>query len=126
MVVGVLCVAGIVIQVSQKDFNWEVALFRLAVAIVCGAPAWYCAHESTHHRKIEHRNRRIELELASLSSYLAEMPDEDRRRIILELSKDYFGRDDERAPEELITKLKAVLGDDPIKGLERLFKAVKG
>jgi len=125
MILMVACVAWIVVHVTSDDFNWQIALFRLVAAIAFGAPAWYCAHESTRHRKIEHRNRRIELELASLSPYLAEMPDEERRKIIAELSKDYFGREDELGQDELVNKLKHLRGDDLIKLMERLLKAAR-
>ncbi|MCO6438560.1 MAG: hypothetical protein J5J06_15825 [Phycisphaerae bacterium] len=125
MLVMVVCVVLIVRNITAQDFNWEIALFRLLAAIAFGAPAWYCAHESTRHRRNEHRNRRIELELASLSPYLAEMPDEERRKIIAELSKDYFGREDDLGQDEIVNKLKHLRGEDLIKLMERLLKAAR-
>ncbi len=125
MVLMVLCVAWIVVHVTREDFNWQIALFRLVAAIAFGAPAWYCGHESGRHRQIEQRNRRIELELASLSPYLAELPDNERLRIVGELSREYFGHDDEKQDNEVIRKIKDLRGEDFLKLLETVGKVVK-
>ena len=61
--------------------------------MILGIPAWYCAGESSKHRKVEQRNRRLELELASLMPFLETLTPEARQKVIETLSAKYFGQD---------------------------------
>lgn len=126
MGLAVFFVVIVVFSIGKDTFSWEVALFRLLGALTFSIPGLYCARESTRHRTVEQRNRRIELELASLSPYLAELTDEERKKIVGELSKQYFGRD--AAPmseDEILRKVKHMKGEDVMKFLERVAKVVK-
>lgn len=90
MVVGV---GWVVKEIKTEDFSWEVALFRVVVALTLLAPAFYCARESTRHRRTENRNRRIELELASINPYLESLTEEKARSVIESLAPQYFGKE---------------------------------
>ncbi len=86
-----------VIVVLVGSFNtpkcdWTMALFRVLTAGIFAAPAIYCAMESSKHRKKEQENRKLELELASISPFLEKLNDETKEREILErLAPEYFG-----------------------------------
>ncbi len=125
MVAMVLCVLWIVAHVNRADFDWEVALFRLAAAIVCLAPGWYCAKESGRHRRVAERNRRIELELASLSPYLAELPDAERLKIVGELSHQYFGGEIDEKEGSASKETKWLRTGDFVKLLDQINKLRK-
>lgn len=120
--------AGIVVwvvwSVQAKDFNWQIALFRVGVALALVAPAIYCARESSRHRALETRNRRIELELASLNPFLEQLPQEKVHAIIEGLTSEYFGNQIENPDGKSsgLTKLKNLKAEDLIKVIELLSK----
>lgn len=112
----------IVYEIRSEEFNWEVALFRVAVAAALLAPAWYCARESTRHRKVENRNRRIELELAAINPYLESLSQENKQAVIERLADRYFGNeapDLDASSEDNITKMPT---GDLLKILEQFAK----
>ncbi len=73
----------VVKDIKADSFNWEVALFRVAISLALIWPAYFCGSESRRHRQMENRNRRIELELASINPYL-ELLDEAKAKEVLE------------------------------------------
>lgn len=83
----------VVKDIGTDDFSWEVALFRVGVSLTALAPAVYCARESTRHRKHENRNRRIELELASIKPYLDDLPEAKAQQVIEQMASRYFGNE---------------------------------
>lgn len=91
MVLMVAVVVWIVADVAT--LGWDVAVFRIVTALILGIPAWYCAGESSKHRKVEQRNRRLELELASLMPFLESLTPEARKKVIETLSAKYFGQE---------------------------------
>ncbi|MFK7790315.1 MAG: hypothetical protein AB8C95_12585, partial [Phycisphaeraceae bacterium] len=96
--VSFICMVVIVVivvkDITANDFTWEIAIFRVAIALVLLGPAIYFATESSKHRQQETRNRRIELELSSIQTYLEDLPEEKTHAIIEELSAKYFGTAD--------------------------------
>lgn len=117
----------IVFSVGVKDFNWEVALFRLGVAVTLIAPAIYCAKESSKHRALETRNRRIELELASLRPFLEDLPGKTVEEITAKLAEQYFGKGLEAvngdAGDEALGKLRDLKGEDVLKFIQQVARA---
>jgi hypothetical protein len=86
---GVIC--WVVSHVIATDFSWQIALFRLSIAAVLVLPAFYCAKESNAHRYRESRNRRIELELASIAPFLEKIDPEKAKGVIERKADEYFG-----------------------------------
>lgn len=115
----------VVFRVGSADFNWEVGLFRLLGVLTFSIPGWYCARESIRHRMIEQHNRRIELELAALSPYLATLTDDERKRIVTELSGRYFGRDGVQDDGSVVPFPGNRDVNRVVRWIERLLKAVK-
>lgn len=123
---AVLSVMWIVAHVGTDGFSWQIAIFRLAVGLACSAPAIYCARESGRHRRNELRNRRIELELASISAYLERLPAEKSQKIIEELAPQYFGNGDhEQDDADSLVKLKHLRVEDFLQVAERVSKIAK-
>jgi len=88
-----VAVGWVVKDIGSDDFSWEVALFRVGVSLTALAPAVYCARESTRHRRHENRNRRIELELASIKPFLGDLPEEKTQQVIEQMASRYFGKE---------------------------------
>ena len=118
------CVIVIVVSVSADEFSWEVALFRLLAVLAFAGPAWYCGWESERHRATEQRNRRIELELASMKPFVEDLPEEKQQEILADLAPEYFGGGLEEAEDVAVGE--HLRGDELVKLVERLIKAVKG
>ena len=77
---------------KAEKFGWDMALFRVLTAAKFAAPGIYCAMESSKHRRKEQENRKIELELASISSFLEKLNDlEASKEILKKLAPEYFG-----------------------------------
>jgi hypothetical protein len=84
-------VVYIVLGIHAADFRWEMGLFRMGVGMALLIPAYYCAKESTKHREAEKRNRRLQIELATLEPYLEKLHDgEEMRKILKEKAATYF------------------------------------
>lgn len=106
----VLGVWWVVKDIGADEFSWEIALFRVGVALALLAPAIYCAKESSRHRRVENRNRRIELELASIGPYLETIPEDKAQHVIEQLAKQYFGNqspDETLPPEDFPVRLRS-------------------
>lgn len=118
-------VGWVVIDIGKETIEWENALFRVAVGLVFFAPAWYCGRESSRHRKVEHRNRRLELEFATINPYLETLGEDEAKAIITELAPRYFGVDQESGEEDVPPGLKSLRGDQLLKIVEAVAKIVK-
>lgn len=81
----------VVDSVKTPDFRWEMALFRVGVGLAFLVPAYYCGRESAKHREAEKRNRRLQIELATIEPYLEKLHDDPTMREILkEKANSYF------------------------------------
>ena len=112
----------IVITAFQvNSIDWEFVLLRVGAAIVFAIPGWYLAYESDKHRSAAARNRRIELELASLGPFMENLESEEKRKLRGELTPKYFGQSHEAKDEkELLSSVR------PLKDLlETIVKLVK-
>lgn len=99
-----LTMAGVILYLGfvsmHEKFDLWLAIFRFAVGFALLVPGVYAARESTKHRSLENRNRKSELELASIDNYLDSLPKDKRDEIKSELSVKYFGNDDEEDRNE--------------------------
>ena len=65
---------------------------RAFVAIAFGIGAAWAAREAEKHQQAERHNRKMELELASISPYLALLPDDTQFAVKTDLAKRLFGQ----------------------------------
>ena len=79
------------IDLGDSEFDWRKSLIRLIAAAALSYPATYAARESTKHRKLENYNRKIELELASIESFIEILDESKKQEIKEKLAEKYFG-----------------------------------
>jgi hypothetical protein len=80
----------VVESLSTPTFRWEMGLFRVGVGLALLVPAYYCAKESAKHREAEKRNRRLQIELATIEPYLEKLNDDPAMREILKKKADSY------------------------------------
>lgn len=91
----------VVFSIKSDNFRWEMGLFRVGVGMALLIPAYYCAKESTKHREAEKRNRRLQIELATLEPYLEKLNNPDEMKAILkEKANSYFMGQVPREPDD--------------------------
>lgn len=78
----------------HSGFTWGLFAGRAFVAVTFGILSTYAAREAEKHNEIERRNRRMELELASINPYLAELPTALQQEIKQNLAERLFGQKD--------------------------------
>lgn len=106
-------------DVSSANYDWIKSVIRIVAAAALSYPATYAARESSKHRKLENINRKLELELASLSPFIEILPEDKKRDIKSKLVEKYFGNhyeisnDKEDKTEEL-----------SLSGFEQILKAI--
>ena len=79
---------------TSVEFSVGMFLARLGVALTFGALSGYAARQSDKHHQVERRNRRVEHELALLDSFLAELPDSERDKVIASVTDRLIARGD--------------------------------
>jgi hypothetical protein len=75
-----------------EDFSWEAIVTKSFVSVPLLVLAGYAATESSRHREQARVNRHIELQLASIDSYMAAMPGDEQNRVKMELADRFFGQ----------------------------------
>lgn len=94
LMVGMVAAISLTIFVSVGNgFDWKLAIFRLMATLILAVPATYAAKESARHRALENKNRKIELELASLDPFLAKLPEDKQHELKEKLTEKFFGSD---------------------------------
>ena len=88
------------LPVIGNEFSWPAFVGRVYVSLTVGALAAYAAYQGKQYHQVERRNRRIELELHSLPSYLAPLPQEMQHQVIMQVADRRFGRDEEAGTGE--------------------------
>lgn len=73
-------------------FNWSAFAGRAFVTLSFGALAAYAARRAEHHRDEERRNRRLELELASVGPFLDLLPEDVQHEVRRQLADRFFGQ----------------------------------
>ena len=92
MIAGIFVIGTVVFNISKTGFDWKLVLSRIGVTITILIPAFYAARESDRHRQREIRNRKMELELASIGPYLELLPDEKKIELKSRLTEKLFGQ----------------------------------
>ncbi|MDC1285303.1 hypothetical protein N8Z33_01300 [Flavobacteriaceae bacterium] len=106
-------------DVSSANYDWIKSLIRVIAAAALSYPATYAARESSKHRKLETINRKLELELASLTPFIEMLPEDKKREIKSKLVDKYFGNHFDLAEEKDDKNEELSLG-----GFEKILKAV--
>jgi hypothetical protein len=84
-------VAYVVFTLKGDKLDWQMGLFRIGVGLALLAPAYYCTRESSKHREAEKRNRRLQIELATIEPYLENLNDvAERQAIFKQKAEGYF------------------------------------
>lgn len=95
---------------AVTEFDWRLTLARMFATLVIAVPAFYAAKESEKHRKLEERNRMMELELASIDPYLEKLPTEKREELKASLTDRFFGNTDIGADKEDMVSAQSMFG----------------
>ncbi|MCY8493184.1 hypothetical protein [Bacillus inaquosorum] len=92
-IIGVLCFGYEFIIKHSGELSWQSTISRLVLTGVGVTLFTYCAKQATNHRNEETRNRKIELELASLDPYLKDFEPDKQKEVKHTLVDKYFGVD---------------------------------
>ncbi|OZM58362.1 hypothetical protein CIB95_01975 [Lottiidibacillus patelloidae] len=76
---------------SASELNWTVLVSRFIITGIGLTLFTYCAKQAGNHRNEERKNRKIELELASLDPYLKDLDTEKQKDVKESLVNKYFG-----------------------------------
>lgn len=85
-----LMFVAMAIKFVQENMAWEYMVFRFMTVIVFVIPALYFAREASKFQDEADRNRRLQLELASIGPFIEALPDERKAILREELSRRYF------------------------------------
>ena len=80
------------IETLGHEIRWDQFATRIFVAVSFGILAAYAALQADKHEKTERRNRKTELELASILPYLHDLPKDKQHKIREELAMKMFGQ----------------------------------
>lgn len=93
---AIAVIVGALAVVAQMfdwvEFSWESALTKLFITVPLLALAGYALNESSKHREQARVNKHIELQLASIDSYIARMHDDAQVEVKRRLAFRFFGR----------------------------------
>lgn len=111
-------------DVSSENYDWIKSVIRIIAAAALSYPATYAARESSKHRKLETLNRKLELELASLTPFIEMLPEDKKREIKVKLVEKYFGNHVENEKINDVDKEELSIGgfEKVIKSLIPIFK----
>ncbi|WP_186576043.1 hypothetical protein [Aquibacillus kalidii] len=96
-VISILSLLGVLwfgyqyIILHEGEMTWTALISRVVLTGVGVTLFTYCAKQATNHRNEERRNRKIELELASLDPYLKDMEEPEQKKVKQSLVDKYFG-----------------------------------
>lgn len=85
-------VAGVLPDVGTGN-NWPAFAQRALVSLGFGALAAFGARESAKHAEKERRNRRLELDIASIGPFLSALPTEKQNELREQVAERVFGRE---------------------------------
>jgi len=92
-------------DINIGELPWETGLVRILAAAALSYPATYAARESNKHRKIQNRNRKIELELSSFTPFIQTLNNQKKDEIREKMVDRYFSnhQEPENSNEEKLT-----------------------
>lgn len=93
-----------------QGFDWGRVVFRVLTGLVLSVPAYYFAREAAKFQNESDRNRRVQLELASLGPFIEHLDPVKRDALKEELTRRYFGTPHVAPELERPIELKDLLG----------------
>lgn len=96
-VISILSLLGILwfgyefIIKHDGEMSWTTLVSRMILTGVGITLFTYCARQAGNHKNEERRNRKIELELASLDPYLKDLDEPEQKKVKQDLVNKYFG-----------------------------------
>ncbi|MBS8263711.1 hypothetical protein DYI25_04545 [Mesobacillus boroniphilus] len=96
--IGVIILGVKFLLLHEGAFDWTTLISRIVLTGIGLTLFTYCAKQATNHRNEERRNRKIELELASLDPYLKDLEPEKQKEVKQTLVNKYFGVELSNAP----------------------------
>ncbi len=97
----ILAVTGIIVLSMFEPVDWKMILFRYATVIVVALPAVYAMRESSHHRGLENKCRRMQLELSAIDPFISSLDANERKALKKELANRIFGQQEPAAKPEI-------------------------
>lgn len=93
LAMGGLIIFALVVFIysAGEQLSFGQVTLRIFVATTFGIFAAYAALQADKHEKTERKNRKLELELASISPYIHGLPDDQRNEIKKEIALRLFG-----------------------------------
>ena len=107
--VGLISFAIAAFMATVESGEFDLGLFgaRAFVAASFGILGAYSERQAEKHRKAERRNRRLELEIASIGPYLSDLPPEKQHEVRIKIADRVFGQvereNEESSDEEAMT-----------------------
>ena len=89
--IAVITLGIIFLLMHEGVFDWTTLISRMILTGIGLTLFTYCAKQATNHRDEERRNRKIELELASLDPYLKDFDSAKQKQVKETLVNKYFG-----------------------------------
>lgn len=89
--IAVITFGIIFLLMHEGVFDWTTLISRMILTGIGLTLFTYCAKQATNHRDEERRNRKIELELASLDPYLKDFDADKQKQVKETLVNKYFG-----------------------------------
>jgi len=78
-------------KIGDVNYDWHKAIIRIVASAILIYPATYASRESSKHRKLENLNRKLELELSSISPFIEILDEPKKQEIKAKLVEKYFG-----------------------------------
>ena len=76
-IAAAVATAGALVWTAVSDeIRWDLVVTKLALTLAIGGSAAYCSSQSAAHRERERQARHVEVELASLPSYVRQLDDQ--------------------------------------------------
>lgn len=128
--IGIFVLAwGAFLPLVTGEYSWASFAGRVFVTLTAAALAAYAAHQADKQGRIERENRRIELDLAGIGPYLAEMPEETSKELKKILAERVFGRKEGLGPlkgdQSPVTALEVILKSNELRSfIQELVTAV--
>lgn len=89
--VAVIVFGVLFLLMHEGAFDWTTLVSRIVLTGIGLTLFTYCAKQATNHRNEERRNRKIELELASLDPYIKDLDTDKQKEVKENLVEKYFG-----------------------------------
>lgn len=78
-------------KIGDINYDWHKAIIRIIASAILIYPAAYASRESGKHRKLENLNRKLELELSSISPFIEILDETKKQEVKAKLVEKYFG-----------------------------------